>query len=36
MSKPEISESMIFECFAAARQMDDIKQTAAAFVDVEE
>ena len=36
MSKPEISESMIFECFAAARQMDDIKQTAASFVDVEE
>jgi rubrerythrin len=36
MSKPEISESMIFECFAAARQMEDIGQTAASFVDVEE
>ena len=36
MSKPEISESMIFECFAAAQQMEDIEQTAASFVDVED
>ena len=36
MSKPEITESMIFECFAAAQQKDDLEQTAASFVDVEE
>ena len=36
MSKPEITESMIFECFAAAQQKEDLGQTAASFVDVEE
>lgn len=36
MTNPEITESMIFECFAAAQQMEDVEQTAASFVDVEE
>lgn len=36
MTKPEITESMIFECFAAAQQGDNMDQTAASFVDVEE
>lgn len=36
MSKPQITEAMIFECFAAAQQNDDLAQTAASFVDVEE
>jgi len=36
MTKPEITEAMIFECFAAAREKDDLEQTAASFVDVEE
>ncbi len=36
MTKPEISESMIFECFAAAQQSSDMADTAASFVDVEE
>ena len=36
MANPEITESMIFECFAAAQQNDDMDKTAASFVDVEE
>ena len=36
MTKPEITEAMIFECFAAAQEKDSIEQTAASFVDVEE
>lgn len=32
----EITENMIFECFAAARQGDNLHQTAESFVDVEE
>jgi rubrerythrin len=32
----EITEDMIYECFAAARQGDDLPETAASFVDVEE
>lgn len=36
MSKPEITEAMIFECFAAADQNDDMAKTAESFVDVEE
>ena len=32
----EISEEMIFECFAAARQGDNLDATAESFVDVEE
>jgi len=32
----EITESMIFECFAAARQGDCLNSTAESFVDVEE
>ena len=36
MSKPDITEAMIFECFAAAQQKNDGAQTAASFVDVEE
>ena len=36
MTQPEITEAMIFECFAAAQQSDDMSQTAASFVDVEE
>lgn len=36
MNQPEITESMIFECFAAAQQDPDMSKTAASFVDVEE
>ena len=36
MSKPEITEDMIFECFAAAQQSVDSTETARSFVDVEE
>ncbi len=36
MSMPEITEDMIFECFAAARKSDDMGKTASSFVDVEE
>jgi rubrerythrin len=36
MQKPEITEEMIFECFAAAQQSTDSAETAASFVDVEE
>jgi rubrerythrin len=36
MTKPEITEAMIFECFAAAQEKDSIERTAASFVDVEE
>ena len=36
MSKPEITEDMIFECFAAAQQSADSTETAQSFVDVEE
>jgi rubrerythrin len=32
----EITEEMIFECFAAARQGSDMNESAASFVDVEE
>lgn len=32
----EITEEMIFECFAAARQSDCLNKTAESFVDVEE
>lgn len=36
MSMPEITEAMIFECFAAAQQSPDAARTAESFVDVEE
>lgn len=36
MSQPEITEEMIFECFAAAKQSENSKHTAESFVDVEE
>ncbi len=36
MSQPEISEDMIFACFAAAKQESRLHQTAESFVDVEE
>lgn len=36
MSKPEITEDMIFECFAAAREATALADTAASVVDVEE
>jgi len=36
MSKPEITEDMIFQCFAAAQEAEDLAGTAASFVDVEE
>lgn len=36
MSKPEITEEMIFQCFAAAQRSDDRTGTAASFMDVEE
>ena len=36
MGKPEITEEMIFQCFAAAQQSPDGTQTAASFIDVEE
>lgn len=32
----EITEDMIFQCFAAAQKNDDIEATAASFIDVEE
>ncbi|MCP5300581.1 MAG: hypothetical protein H6959_07015 [Chromatiaceae bacterium] len=36
MGKPEITEEMIFQCFAAAQQSPDATRTAESFVDVEE
>jgi rubrerythrin len=36
MQNTEITEDMIFQCFAAAQQMDDCGKTAESFVDVEE
>ena len=36
MSMPEITEEMIFECFAAACKSEDMSETASSFVDVEE
>ena len=33
MQKPEITEEMIFECFAAARPCVDSRETAESFVD---
>jgi len=36
MKQSEITEDMIFQCFAAARQGEDLSGTAASFVDVEE
>jgi rubrerythrin len=36
MKMTEITEDMIFECFAAARQGDNLNETAESFVDVEE
>jgi len=36
MEKPEITEDMIYQCFAAAQECDDLAKTAASFVDVEE
>ncbi|MGA7951115.1 MAG: ferritin family protein [Thiobacillaceae bacterium] len=36
MQTTEITEDMIFECFAAAKQSGDCGKTAASFVDVEE
>lgn len=36
MQTTEITEDMIFQCFAAAQQMDDCGRTAESFVDVEE
>ena len=36
MQTTEITEDMIFQCFAAARQADDLCGTAESFVDVEE
>ena len=36
MERPEITEEMIFQCFAAAQQDTDQNKTAASFVDVEE
>ena len=36
MAKPEITEEMIFQCFAAAQQSSDRTETAESFVDVEE
>ncbi len=36
MQKPEITEDMIFQCFAAAQQSPDATRTAESFVDVEE
>lgn len=35
MQKPEITEEMIFECFAAARPCVNSRETAESFVDVE-
>jgi rubrerythrin len=36
MGKPEITEEMIFGCFAAAQEADSLEGTASSFVDVEE
>lgn len=36
MQTKEITEEMIFQCFAAARQSEQADQTAESFVDVEE
>ncbi|MCB1788855.1 MAG: hypothetical protein KDJ27_01030 [Gammaproteobacteria bacterium] len=36
MAQPEITEDMIFACFAAAQQDSRMQQTAESFVDVEE
>jgi rubrerythrin len=36
MQTTEITAEMIFQCFAAAQQMDDCGRTAESFVDVEE
>jgi rubrerythrin len=36
MSTQEITEEMIFQCFAAAQQSQDMNKTAESFVDVEE
>jgi rubrerythrin len=36
MPKTEITEEMIFQCFAAARQAEDRAETAESFIDVEE
>ena len=36
MQKPEITENMILECFAAATPCDDCRKTAESFVDVEQ
>jgi len=36
MEHTEITEDMIFECFAAAKQESRMHQTAESFVDVEE
>ncbi len=36
MQTTDITEDMIFQCFAAAQQMDDCAKTAASFIDVEE
>lgn len=36
MQKPEITEEMIFGCFAAAQEADNLEGTAESFVDVEE
>jgi rubrerythrin len=36
MATQEITEDMIFQCFAAAQQSPDMNRTAASFVDVEE
>ncbi len=36
MDMPEITEEMIFDCFAAASRSDDMVKTAESFVDVEE
>lgn len=36
MDNTEITEDMIFECFAAAKKSDDMADTAKSFVDVEE
>lgn len=35
MKKPEITEAMIFECFAAATPCEDSRKTAQSFIDVE-
>ena len=36
MTHQQITEDMIFQCFAAARQSPDMQRTAESFVDVEE